>query len=95
MLSFSSSLPVNNGSKYETSFGQGMNEDALCPRKHGLVSSLQVLGQFSGLLCPPALVVDAANIAATKAAQIVHNSRNDSSGVDSDICHGFVQAGMC
>ena len=72
-----------------------MNGDAYCPRKHGLISSLQVLGQFSGLLCAPALVADAANIAATKAAQFVHNHRNENNGVDSDIHgQGSVKTGM-
>lgn len=42
--------------------------------KLGLISSVQVLGHFSGLLCPPALVIDAANLAARKAASFIHNS---------------------
>ncbi|KAM6556132.1 hypothetical protein CsatB_003151 [Cannabis sativa] len=52
-------------------------EKAHALRKYGLISSLQVLGQFSGLLCPPASVVNAANIAAAKAATHVHNSKNE------------------
>ncbi|KAK7294927.1 hypothetical protein RJT34_17826 [Clitoria ternatea] len=46
-------------------------------RKLGLLSSVQVLGQFSSLLCPPALVVDAANQAAKKAANFICNSMNE------------------
>ncbi|PON47750.1 hypothetical protein PanWU01x14_242170 [Parasponia andersonii] len=57
------------------------NKKAPAPRKHGLISSLQVLGQFSGILCPPASVVNAANIAATKAARFVHHSKNEKDGV--------------
>lgn len=45
--------------------------------KLGLISSVQVLGHFSGLLCPPALVVDAANQAARKAASFIYNSMNE------------------
>ncbi|KAK7394915.1 hypothetical protein VNO78_15456 [Psophocarpus tetragonolobus] len=44
--------------------------------KLGLISSVQVLGHFSGLLCPPALVIDAANQAARKAACFIYNSMN-------------------
>jgi hypothetical protein len=38
------------------------------PRRQGLVSSLQDLIQYSGLLVPPSSVVNAANAAASKAA---------------------------
>ncbi|QCE12159.1 mediator of RNA polymerase II transcription subunit 33A-like isoform X1 [Vigna unguiculata] len=41
-----------------------------------LMSSVQVLGHFSGLLCPPTLVIDAANQAARKAASFIYNSMN-------------------
>lgn len=50
-------------------------------RKHGLISSLQVLGHFSGLLCPPASVVSAANGAATKAASIISDPKNLKDGI--------------
>lgn len=46
-------------------------------RKLGLISSVQVLGHFCSLLCPPALVVDAANQAARKAASSIYNSMNE------------------
>ncbi|KAK7374126.1 hypothetical protein VNO80_07552 [Phaseolus coccineus] len=41
-----------------------------------LISSVQVLGNFSCLLCPPTLVIDAANQAARKAASFIYNSMN-------------------
>ncbi|KAG2404470.1 Mediator of RNA polymerase II transcription subunit 33A REF4-related 1 protein [Vigna angularis] len=44
--------------------------------KRELMSSVQVLGHFSGLLCPPTLVIDAANQAARKAASFIYNSMN-------------------
>ncbi|KAJ6369346.1 hypothetical protein OIU78_001667 [Salix suchowensis] len=49
-------------------------------RKNGLISSLQVLGQFSGLLCPPASVIGAANAAAVKAASFISNSKSAKCG---------------
>lgn len=58
-------VPVKSENRYE--------KQAVC----GLMSSVQVLGQFSGLLCPPALVVDAANQAARKAASFIYNSMNE------------------
>ncbi|CAI8612987.1 unnamed protein product [Vicia faba] len=67
----SSTAPVllKSEYKYETTSNGSM--------KLGLVSSVQVLGHFSGLLCPPALVVDAANQAARKAASFIYNSMNE------------------
>ncbi|KAJ8898839.1 hypothetical protein K2173_008148 [Erythroxylum novogranatense] len=50
-------------------------------KKLGLVSSLQVLGQFHGLLCPPMSVIDAANVAVAKAAIFVSNANNGKDGV--------------
>lgn len=65
-----------------TAYGHGVDVKDQTARKHGLISSLQVLGQFSGLLCPPASVVSAANSAARKAAGFILNSKNeDHSGV--------------
>ncbi|CAK7343448.1 unnamed protein product [Dovyalis caffra] len=49
-------------------------------RKNGLISSLQVLGQFSGLLCPPASVIGAASAAAVKAASFVSDSKSAKGG---------------
>ncbi|XP_068668880.1 mediator of RNA polymerase II transcription subunit 33A-like [Aristolochia californica] len=50
-------------------------------KRRGLISSLQVLGQFSGLLLPPASVVIAANNAALKAASFVSNSKSGGDGL--------------
>ena len=55
------------------SYGNGAEENNFASRKHGLVSALQVLGQFSGLLLPPPSVVNAANSAASKAATFLSN----------------------
>ncbi|KAJ9185518.1 hypothetical protein P3X46_005145 [Hevea brasiliensis] len=49
-------------------------------RKHELILSLQVLGDFSGLLCPPSSVMGAANNAALMAASFISNSKNTKSG---------------
>ncbi|XP_043697021.1 mediator of RNA polymerase II transcription subunit 33A-like [Telopea speciosissima] len=45
-------------------------------RRHELISSLQALGQFSGLLSTPAPVVVEANNAAAKAANFIYNFKN-------------------
>ena len=91
----SSSHPATMMSGYETGYGQGMSGKTLFPRKHGLVSSLQVLGQFSALLCPPPSVVAAANIALSKAARFVHTSRNEKERVDyGSHGQGFTKSGL-
>ncbi|KAK9291133.1 hypothetical protein L1049_009321 [Liquidambar formosana] len=75
---YSSSLQGGIASRYmETRHGHGVDHAS---RKHGVVSSLQALGQFSGLLCPPASVVTAANSAAEKAAIFISNSKNAKDG---------------
>lgn len=66
-----SSVQVSTESKYR----HQMKSDG--SRKLGLISSVEVLGHFSCLLCPPALVVDAANQAARKAASFIYNSMNE------------------
>ncbi|XP_045798649.1 mediator of RNA polymerase II transcription subunit 33A-like isoform X2 [Trifolium pratense] len=66
-----STVPVPMRSQYKPE----MKSDGSI--KLGLTSSVQVLGHFSGLLCPPALVVDAANQAAKKAASFIYNSMNE------------------
>jgi len=53
-------------------YEHGIGEKYSC-RRQGLVFALQVLGQFSGLLSPPALAVTAANNAASKAATFISN----------------------
>ncbi|KAL5738909.1 hypothetical protein ACOSQ2_028089 [Xanthoceras sorbifolium] len=69
----------------ETGYGHGMDEKSLAPRKQGLISSLQVLGNFTGLLCPPASIAGVANSAAAKASSFISISKNakDCSGSDS------------
>uniref|UniRef100_A0A6V7QSZ3 Mediator of RNA polymerase II transcription subunit 33A n=1 Tax=Ananas comosus var. bracteatus TaxID=296719 RepID=A0A6V7QSZ3_ANACO len=47
-------------------------------RRQGLISSLQVLAQFSSLLSPPPSVINAANSAATKAAVFISNFKTGS-----------------
>ncbi|KAK7329058.1 hypothetical protein VNO77_23203 [Canavalia gladiata] len=59
----------------ESEYRHEMKSDG--SRKLGLISSVQVLGHFSGHLCPPTLVVDAANQAARKAVSFVYNSMNE------------------
>ncbi|RDX90256.1 Mediator of RNA polymerase II transcription subunit 33A, partial [Mucuna pruriens] len=66
----SSSVQVSKESEYR----HEMKSDGSI--KLGLISSVQVLGHFSGLLCPPTLVIDAANQAARKAASFIYNSMN-------------------
>lgn len=92
---YTSSGLGNAMSEYETRYDCSMNENACAPKKHGLISSLQDLGQFSGLLCPPSSVVNAANLAATKAARVVHNSKNEKDGVGyGSHCQGLIKAGL-
>ena len=50
--------------------------------KHGLVSSVQLLRQFSGLLSPPPSVVTAANSAAQKAASFVSSFKRSAKVID-------------
>ncbi|KAK1264927.1 Mediator of RNA polymerase II transcription subunit 33A [Acorus gramineus] len=57
--------------------------DGYYPRRRGLISSLQVLGQFSSLLSPPASVAAAANAAAVKAAAFVSNLKKGTDGYNS------------
>lgn len=46
----------------------GVEGNKILPQRQGLISSLQDLIQYSGLLVPPSSVVNAANAAASKAA---------------------------
>ncbi|XP_042476900.1 mediator of RNA polymerase II transcription subunit 33A-like [Macadamia integrifolia] len=74
------SLPAVQGGMAFGSVGSdykhGMDGTANASRRHGLVSSLQALGQFSGLLSIPAPVVVEANNAAAKAANFIYNFKN-------------------
>ncbi|MED6194755.1 hypothetical protein PIB30_031508 [Stylosanthes scabra] len=62
----------------ESGYGHEMKSDG-SNRKLGLISSIQVLGHFSSLLCPPTLVVDASNQAARKAASFIYSSMKEKS----------------
>lgn len=57
----------------------GNRQNKIASRSHGLISSLQILGQFSVLLSPPPSVANAANNAATKAAIFVSNLKSGNS----------------
>lgn len=61
----------------ESGYGHKMNGKAHASRKNGLISSVQVLGHFSSLLCPPASVIDAANSAARKATSFITSAKNE------------------
>ncbi|XP_077214711.1 mediator of RNA polymerase II transcription subunit 33A-like isoform X2 [Tasmannia lanceolata] len=61
-----------------TSYEHGLEGNRYASRRRGLISSLQVLGQFTGLLVPPASVVIAANNAAAKAAAVISSIKNGS-----------------
>ncbi|XP_050382850.1 mediator of RNA polymerase II transcription subunit 33A-like [Argentina anserina] len=78
----SSSLNDTTSRNVENGDGHEMNSKVSTSRKHGLIFSLKVLGNFSGLLCPPSSVSDSANSAATKAACFIHdyNNEKDTSG---------------
>ncbi|KAH9737118.1 hypothetical protein KPL71_018339 [Citrus sinensis] len=65
----------------ESGCGHGMEEKSLASKKEGLVSSLQALGNFSALLCPPASVACEANNAAAKAASFISVSKNMKDGI--------------
>lgn len=94
-MQLNSNLPVTTVSGNDTGYGHDISVKARFPRKHGLVLALQVLGQFSSLVCPPESVVDAANTAATKAARFIRSSRNEDRGADFDhYDQGFIKAGM-
>ncbi|KAG6507964.1 hypothetical protein ZIOFF_033319 [Zingiber officinale] len=64
-------IPVSNSPMRSSPHGREGNN--FTSRRHGLISSLKTLGQFSALLSPPPSVVNAANNAATKAAIFVSN----------------------
>jgi len=71
-----------------------MEQNTFFSRRRGLIFSLQVLGQFSGLLLPPSLVVKAANDAASKAAAYI-SKFSTRGGSLSTVCDNntFVRAG--
>lgn len=64
-----------------SNYEQSMAVNKSTSRRHGLVSSLQLLMQYTGLLSPPPSVVNAANNAAAKAAKFIAHFKNGSSGI--------------
>ncbi|KAL5974893.1 hypothetical protein ACLOJK_031567 [Asimina triloba] len=64
-------------------YDNGMDGNGYASRKQGLISSLQILGQFSGLISPPPCVVVPANNAASKAASFISGFKNGSDGFKS------------
>lgn len=68
----------------ECGYGNGMDGKSYGARKLALISSLQLLGNFSDLLCPPASVATAANSAAAKAASFISNSKNSKDSLSSE-----------
>ncbi|GKV04275.1 hypothetical protein SLEP1_g16451 [Rubroshorea leprosula] len=67
----------------ESGYGNGMDRKGFGARKLALISSLQLLGNFSGLLCPPASITTGANNAAAKAASFISISKNAKDGLGS------------
>lgn len=82
------SSSTRNGSEH------GTEGDHYTSRRNGLVSSLQLLSQFSGLLSPPPYVVTAANNAATKAASFISNIKNGSGNHTNTSQNASVNAGF-
>lgn len=79
-MQFSSLQGAETSGFMETEGGHGMGEKSLACRKEALISSLQVLGNFTGLLCPPASVTGEANNAAAKAASFISKNAKDGLG---------------
>ncbi|KAF5953411.1 hypothetical protein HYC85_006267 [Camellia sinensis] len=80
--SLCSSVPGGVASRcMENGYGRGMDGNDHALRRQGLISSLQVLGHYTSLLCSPASVVNAANNAASKAACFIFNSKNVKDGI--------------
>ncbi|XP_031387475.1 mediator of RNA polymerase II transcription subunit 33A-like isoform X2 [Punica granatum] len=78
----------------ELKYGHGVNGKIRTPKRDDLILALQSLGQFSSLLCPPESVLDAANRAAAKAADVISLSKNTNDSKGSDCPSGSsVKAG--
>ncbi|PIA59704.1 hypothetical protein AQUCO_00400539v1 [Aquilegia coerulea] len=75
------SLSLEEGSNVRSHNEQGVAGCVQGTRRLGLITSLQALRQFSGLLSPPASVIIAANNAAAKAAAFVSNFKNGNEGL--------------
>ncbi|KAK4748153.1 hypothetical protein SAY87_014739 [Trapa incisa] len=62
----------------------GLDGKSRTSKRDHLISALMSLGQFSGLLCPPASVLNEANRAAEKAANAISLSQTVNAGIGSD-----------
>lgn len=85
-------IPVSNSPLRSSPHGHEGNNFA--SRRHGLISSLKTLGQFSALLSPPPSVVNAANNAATKAAIFVSNFKAGNNNQNVGRNDTSIKAGM-
>ncbi|XP_031261949.1 mediator of RNA polymerase II transcription subunit 33A-like isoform X1 [Pistacia vera] len=83
-LQFSKVKGVATPGCTETGFGRGLGGQCLASIKEELISSLQVLENFTGLLCPPASAVGEANNAAAKAARFISISQITTDGLVSN-----------
>lgn len=70
----------NGVSNIQFNHEHGMDGCGQGTKENGLISSLQALGQFSGLLSPPTSVVASANSAAAKAATFISSFKNGNDG---------------
>ncbi|KAL3753268.1 hypothetical protein ACJRO7_000634 [Eucalyptus globulus] len=80
-LSYTSSCDLSASILSDTGHGHMIDEKVHELRRNGFISSLQLLGQFSGLLYPPELVQDSANSAAAKAAVFTSKQMNGSDSI--------------
>lgn len=72
----------------------GRDRNKFASKRHGLISALQVLGQFSRLLSPPPSVIVAANNAASKAATFISSLKKGIGSLSGGIQNGpSVKAG--
>ncbi|KAH0466015.1 hypothetical protein IEQ34_006118 [Dendrobium chrysotoxum] len=67
----------------KSNYEQSISINKPTSRRNGLVSSLQLLMQYTRLLTPPPSVTNAANNAAAKAAKFIAHFKNDSSCIGS------------
>ncbi|XP_021281710.1 mediator of RNA polymerase II transcription subunit 33A-like [Herrania umbratica] len=74
---FEDEAKLQSSSSQESRYEDGMGGKGCDATKSGLISALQLLGNFSGLLCPPASITAAANAAAAKVASFILKNRRD------------------
>ncbi|EOY10864.1 Reduced epidermal fluorescence 4, putative isoform 1 [Theobroma cacao] len=74
---FEDEAKLQSSSSQESRYEDGMGEKGCDATKSGLISALQLLGNFSGLLSPPASITAAANAAAAKVSSFILKNRRD------------------